>query len=1845
MKKLKKGISIIISLIGVVVLAYYGVTNYLFTEEGYNVTFENYELGIKPDNLTNIYELPTEMPVLKQEGYEFIGWYYDESFVVEALPNDILIEDVILYAKWLELKFDVTFNNNGFGDFIQGINDIKKLPELPILEAKGYTFGGWYYESDYNTLAKKDDVLTKDVTLYAKWEETVYTIYYNDYQHSGITSIKNKGDKILELPNLTVDGYTFDGWYYESNYNTKAKIGDVVESDITLFASWIANKYTVSFDYQIVDSEISKINTKYEEEITLLNSVENIGYAFIGWNTKADGTGISYKANDKIKNLSTGKDITLYAIWEPIEYTLTVNLNNGQNNIIKKLHYNDLIEVIENPTKQGYVFAGWYSNGEKFSFENAKMPNSNLVIEARYLKESEITFISFGTIHCKLKGHEGLDIIEVVEDPVRLGYKFIGWYLDSDFKQEFNLTNFPSDNINVYAKFEIVNYTVSFDLNGVEGKIDSISTTINDKVQLPQCEIERTGYEFVSWNTKADGTGIDYLETTIIKKINNDLVLYAIWEQIDYTLIINLNNGEDNIVKILHYNDDIQIEEEPTKDGYIFNGWYLNGEQYDLENAKMPNSNLLLEAKYLKEVHLVFIVDNTIFDTIQGYETLQIPSEVNTPEKIGYQFEGWYLDADFKQEFNLTLFPANDINAYAKFKSIDYTLSFDLNGVEGEINSINISYTDEVRIPECEFTKIGYQFICWNTKSDGTGVVYYENSILKKVSNDIKLYAIWEQIEYTLTVNLNNGEDNIVKVLYYNDVVEMIENPVKENAEFNGWFTYVNGEMVEYNFENAKMPNDDLTIFASYKGEVTIAFMVDGKPNTTITGIENTNINVDIQEPSKSGYEFIGWYLDSDFKQEFNLNKYPNSNINVYAKFEAIKYLLSFNLNGGTGSLEEINFTYEDEIEIPSCSVNRLGYNFVCWNTKIDGSGIDYNASSIIKNKSEDITLYAIWEQIEYTLTVNLNNGQNNIIKILHYNDDIETIEEPTKNSFKFIGWYVNDVVFSFDNAKMPNSNLLIEARYIKEVNIVFGTVDYIYDVISGYETLEIKETVEDPVKEGYTFDGWYLDSNFKQEFNLTVFPSEDIKVYAKFNVNTVIIKYDGNGNTSGMMTSQNIIFGSNTSLSKNIFEKTGHTFIGWAKEKDSTEVDFIDQYNKDIISEGEITLYAVWEVNEYTLTIKLNNGQSDIILEVAYNENIVPVVDPYKTGYKFNGWYVGIEQFSFDNAKMPANNLVIVAKYLKEVKIDFIIDNEVFDSLKGYETLEITDKIKEYQKTGYTFIGWYLDAEFNQEYNLTTFPSNNIRVFAKIEANKVLIKFDGNGSTSGSMENQEITYGSGISLDKNGFIKSGYNFKGWSTNKNSKDVQFIDEYNKDIISEGEITLYAVWEEITYTVTFNNNGHGQNPNKVEGVTSLPSKLEILIEEGYIFVGWYYDVEFTVSANVNDKLYSDVTLYAKWEKEVTPPTPTPEPTEKIVDDIIYDDLKIYFLELGNGNSGDSVYITAGEVDILIDAGSKRNSTDTLISQINKYRTDGDEVLDYVIATHAHEDHIAGFVGSDKDDKDGILYEYKIGTIIDFAKKKTTSAVSKEYIKCRDDIVANYGTKHYTADQCFNETNGASRVYQLTEDISFEILYNHYYFNSGDENDYSVCLMINYNDLHFMFTGDLEESGEKKMAQYYDGSTPEKTLPHVELFKAGHHGSPTSSNDCLLSKIQPEIVCVCCCAGGTEYTTNYQNTFPGQDVIDRIAKYTDRMYATTAYNISKGTHEALNGVIIISSNGVNVGIEDTVSGSTGKIKKIKDSEWFNTTIYAKSDGTYYADKKYYTSATPGVTAVPQRVWPSK
>lgn len=323
------------------------------------------------------------------------------------------------------------------------------------------------------------------------------------------------------------------------------------------------------------------------------------------------------------------------------------------------------------------------------------------------------------------------------------------------------------------------------------------------------------------------------------------------------------------------------------------------------------------------------------------------------------------------------------------------------------------------------------------------------------------------------------------------------------------------------------------------------------------------------------------------------------------------------------------------------------------------------------------------------------------------------------------------------------------------------------------------------------------------------------------------------------------------------------------------------------------------------------------------------------------------------------------------------------------------------------------------------------------------------------------------------------------------------------------------------------------------------------------------------------------------------------------------LSVHFLELGNASTGDCVYIKAGDTDILIDAGSRKNSAQTIIKYLNQYVTDGK--LEYVIATHEHQDHISGFMGLSK--SNGIFQEYECETIIDFPRYNSNLITASgndsllgEYIKARDAEVE-AGANHYTALECVNNENGAQKVYDLTEDgsIKMEILYQRFYEDyASDINDYSVCVMITQGENHYLFAGDLEQKGEQSLVE----CNPD--LPQMVLFKGGHHGSYTATGEMLLRKIRPQYVCICCCAGNIEYTQNLSNTFPAQAMIDRVAPYTDKVYVTTLgpikYDETKDKYvndgfTSFNGNIVFSCVDGVIGLE-----CSNNNLKLKDTEWF-------------------------------------
>ena len=312
-----------------------------------------------------------------------------------------------------------------------------------------------------------------------------------------------------------------------------------------------------------------------------------------------------------------------------------------------------------------------------------------------------------------------------------------------------------------------------------------------------------------------------------------------------------------------------------------------------------------------------------------------------------------------------------------------------------------------------------------------------------------------------------------------------------------------------------------------------------------------------------------------------------------------------------------------------------------------------------------------------------------------------------------------------------------------------------------------------------------------------------------------------------------------------------------------------------------------------------------------------------------------------------------------------------------------------------------------------------------------------------------------------------------------------------------------------------------------------------------------------------------------------------------------ELSIHFLELGNRETGDCTLIKVGNTEVLIDAGSRSSSIPTIKNYLDQYVSD--QTIEYVVVTHAHQDHYAGF--ATKADETSLLDLYQVDTVIQFAQV-TDETKNKDIYKNYIREVEECNAEVYSAKDCIKKENGGNNVYQLSDDIDLEILDQRYYYEvSNNENNHSVCCQIvqknDEENKYYLFTGDLEKAGEVSLVASNE-------LHQVELYKAGHHGSKTSSNDVLLEVIKPKNICVCCCAGSTEYKANPENRFPSQAFIDRIAPYTDQVFVTTlSLNYDKNQFTSMNGNIVITCNKFDTEVE--VHCSHNKTI-LKNTQWF-------------------------------------
>ena len=344
------------------------------------------------------------LPTPTRSGYVFNGWFTAASGGSKVDGSEIMgTSDVTLYAQWSKEvnPHTLRFNANGgsVSETSRKVNEGAAYGTLPTPTRSGFNFLGWYTDQPGGTKVSSSTKMgTKDVTIFAHWEAISHTLSFNANGGSVSQSSKkvNEGAAYGTLPTPTRTGYGFNGWYTAATGGTKVSSSTKMGTkDVTVYAQWTANAYTLTLDPNGGSvSESSKV-VKADEAYGTLPTPTRTGYTFNGWYTaKSGGTKVS--SSTKMGNANA----TIYAQWTVNSYTVSFNANGGSvSESSRTVNYGAAYGTLPTPTRDYYTFNGWYtaaSGGTKVSNTTA-MGSSNVTLYAHWTQNGFGDWSSWST--------------------------------------------------------------------------------------------------------------------------------------------------------------------------------------------------------------------------------------------------------------------------------------------------------------------------------------------------------------------------------------------------------------------------------------------------------------------------------------------------------------------------------------------------------------------------------------------------------------------------------------------------------------------------------------------------------------------------------------------------------------------------------------------------------------------------------------------------------------------------------------------------------------------------------------------------------------------------------------------------------------------------------------------------------------------------------------------------------------------------------------------------------------------------------------------------------------------------------------------------------------------------------------------------------------------------------------------------------------------------------------------------------------------------------------------------------------------------------------------------------
>ena len=668
--------------------------------------------------------------------------------------------------------------------------------------------------------------------------------------------------------------------------------------------------------------------------------------------------------------------------------------------------------------------------------------------------------------------------------------------------------------------------------------------------------------------------------------------------------------------------------------------------------------------------------------------------------------------------------PAENVTLTAEFEINSYTVTYLVDGEE--FTTATVAYGAEIPALENQPVKAGHTFKGWANVPE------------TMPAENVTLNAEFTVNSYTVTYLVDGEEFTTATVAYGAEIPALENQPSKVGYTFNGW-----GEVP------ATMPAEDVTLNAEFTvNNYTVTYLVDGEEFTTATVVYGAAIPALEEQPVKEGYTFIGW---GEIPSAM-----PAANVTLTAEFTVNSYTVTYLADDKEFTTATV--VYGEAIPALTEQPEKEGYTFIGWGEIPSAM------------PASNVTLNAVFEVNYYTITYYVD-GEVYDVQTVAYGAEIMPLQAPEKICHTFNGWSNMPTV-------MPADNVEVYAMYGAHVfQVVYMVDDNIYAQFDASYGSPVP-TVDDPVKVGYTFEGW-------GDVPSTV-PANGITLHAKFTPNTYVVRYVVDNITYKMV---DVEYGSIISLIP-APEKEGYTFSGWSEFPATMPA-------KEVVIEGSFT------VNSYSLVYKVD-GEVYETLNVEYGSALTAIPAPEKEGYTFSGW----SEFP---ATMPAEEVVIEGSFtVNSYSLVYKVDGKVYETITVEFGSELT-AIEAPEKEGYTFSGWSTLP--------STMPANDVTIEGTFAVNSYSLVYKVDGKV---YEIITVEFGSELTAIE-APEKEGYTFSGWSTLPETMPAE-------EVVIEGTFTVNS------YSLVYKVDGEVYETLNVEYGSALTA-IAAPEKEGHTFSGW------------------------------------------------------------------------------------------------------------------------------------------------------------------------------------------------------------------------------------------------------------------------------------------------------------------------------------------------------------------------------------------------------------------------